>query len=347
MNWGLKVETYAQTIIRESLVIALRACFIAFFSLIVTSMTIGHGVAETVRVGVLKYGTVNWELNSLKHAELDKANGIEVEIVPFAGEDATNVALQAGAVDVIVSDWLWVSRQRSEGSDLTFVPYSSSVGAIMVKGDSGISTLADLKGKKIGVAGGPLDKSWLLIQALAKRDHGFDLAAENEIAYGAPPLLAEKARQGELDAVLNFWHYCARLEAEGFRRLISAEDAASALGANGPVAAIGYVFHEKWAAENPLAAMGFVKASRATKQLLNTSDAEWQRLAPKMKAEGEALIVLRDRFRQGIPSRPAAEEEADAAVLYSVLADLGGKKLVGSSITMAPGTYWPQLQNGF
>ncbi len=327
--------------------VALRACFFTLFSLLLMSVTAGQSVAETVRVGVLKYGTVNWELDALKNAELDKANGIDVEIVPFAGEDATNVALQAGAVDVIVSDWLWVSRQRSEGSDLTFVPYSSSVGAIMVKGDSEIATLADLKGKKIGVAGGPLDKSWLLIQGLAKRDYGFDLAAENDIAYGAPPLLAEKARQGELDAVLNFWHYCARLEAEGFRRLISAEDAASALGASGPVAAIGYVFHEKWATGSPDAAMGFVKASRSTKQLLKDSDAEWQRLAPKVKAEGKALIVLRDRFRQGIPSRPAAEEEADAAVLYSVLAELGGKKLVGSSMTMAPGTYWPQLQNGF
>ncbi len=307
----------------------------------------GLASAEPVRVGVLKYGTVNWELNALKHAGLDKANGVDVEIVPFAGEDATTVALQAGDVDVIVSDWLWVSRLRSEGAGLTFVPYSSSVGAIMVKAESDIRTLADLKGRKIGVAGGPLDKSWLLIQGLAKRDHDLDLAGENEIAFGAPPLLAEKARQGELDAVLNFWHYCARLEAEGFRRLISAEDAAKALGASGPVSAIGYVFSDEWANANPTAAMGFVKASRATKQLLKESDEEWLRLAPAMKAEGEALIVLRDRFREGIPARPAADEEADAAKLYGVLAELGGKKLVGGSPTMAKGTYWPQLQNGF
>jgi len=74
---------------------------------------------------------------------------------------------------------------------------------------SGIKTLADLKGKKIGVAGGPLDKSWLLLQGMAKQEHDFDLKTENEIAFGAPPLLAEKTRQGELDAMLNFWHYNA------------------------------------------------------------------------------------------------------------------------------------------
>lgn len=304
--------------------------------------------AETVRVGVLKFGTVNWELNTIKHHGLDAAQGVEVEIIPFAGEDATNVALQAGEVDVIVSDWLWVSRQRSAGQDLVFVPFSSSVGAIMVPQASTIASLADLRGRTIGVAGGPLDKSWLLIQGLAKRDFGIDLAKDARPAYGAPPLLAEKAVQGELDAVLNFWNYCAKLEARGFRRLIGADEAAIALGATGRIAAIGYVFHEKWANANPAAAIGFVKASRAAKQILAGSDAEWQRLDAVIKSDGEAhLAVLKTRFREGIPSRPIAEEEADAARLYAILADLGGEKLVGPSMTMAPGTYWAGLKNGF
>jgi NitT/TauT family transport system substrate-binding protein len=301
---------------------------------------------ESVRVGVLKFGTVNWELDAMKNAGFDHAAGIDVEIVAFASEDASNVALQAGGVDIIVSDWLWVSRLRADGADLTFVPYSSSVGAIMVPRASPLRALGDLKGRKLGVAGGPLDKSWLLIQGLAQRDHGFDLAADNEIVYGAAPLLAEKARQGELDAVLSFWHYCARLEADGFRRLVGAEDAAAALGATGPVSALGYVFSERWAQAHPRAAQGFVEASHTTKALLASSDTEWERLAPLVRAEGAALLTLRDRYREGIPARPAAEDEADAARLYAVLAKLGGERLVGRSPAMAAGTYWPRLSNG-
>jgi NitT/TauT family transport system substrate-binding protein len=298
-----------------------------------------------VRVGVLKFGTVNWELNAIKHHKLDEAQGIELDVQFFAGEDATNVALLAGELDVIVSDWLWVSRERSSGSDLTLVPYSTSVGAMMVKGDSPIKALHDLKGKKIGVAGGPLDKSWLLIQAVAKRDHNMDVAAENEVVFGAPPLLSEKVGSGELDAVLSFWHFCARLEANGFRRLISAEEAAMALGASGPVAALGYVFHEKWANENPAAAKGFVEASKAAKAILGKSDEEWARLAPVIKAEGKALEVLRERYRSGIPSRAVGDEEADAAKLYGVLAEIGGEKLVGPAKAMAPGTFWSGLKS--
>ncbi|WP_353641167.1 ABC transporter substrate-binding protein [Mesorhizobium sp. WSM2239] len=296
-----------------------------------------------VRVGVLKFGTVSWELDTLKHHKFDAANGIDLEILYFAGEDATNVAMLAGEIDIIVSDWLWVSRQRSEGVDLTLAPYSTAVGAIMVRQESPVRTIVDLKQKKIGVAGGPLDKSWLLIQALASRDYGLDLADNNNIVFGAPPLLSEKAMQGELDAVLNFWHFCARLEANGFRRLVGADDAAKALGASGAVSALGYVFHEKWADENPDAARGFIKASAEAKDLLARSDAEWLRLAPLVRAEGAELEKLRDRYREGIPTRPVAEEEADAARLYQVLAEIGGEKLVGPSPEMAPGTFWRGL----
>ena len=258
----------------------------------------------------------------------------------FAGEDATNIALQAGAVDIIVSDWLWVSRQRSEGGDLALVPYSSAVGAVMVGPQSPLGGLADLRGKTIGVAGGPLDKSWLLLRALVQRRHGFDLAAESEVAYGAPPLMSEKALSGELDAVLNFWHFCARLEAAGFRRLLGANEAARELGAKGDVSALGYVFHDAWASDNGAALAGFLAASADAKALLAKSDAEWQRLAPLVRAEGAELAVLRDRYREGIPRRPPAEEAEDAAKLYAVLASIGGDKLVGHAPTMAPGTFW-------
>jgi NitT/TauT family transport system substrate-binding protein len=302
-----------------------------------------YAAAGKARIGALKFGTVSWELDALKHHRFDAANGFDLEVVHFAGEDATNVAMLAGEIDIIVSDWLWVSRQRTEGSDVTLIPYSTAVGAIMVKQESPLKSVADLKARKVGVTGGPLDKSWLLIQALTKRDHGFDLVAENEIVFGAPPLISEKAMQGELDAVLNFWHFCARLEANGFRRLIGANDAARTLGAAGDVSALGYVFHDKWAAENHETAMGFVKASAAAKDVLAKSDEEWQRLAPLIKAEGKELEVLRDRYREGIPRRPIAEEQADAAKLYSILAEIGGEKLVGSATEMAPGTFWRDL----
>ncbi len=328
----------------RSITMRLAGCVLALFG------TVGAASAgESIRLGVLKFGTVNWELAALKHHGFDTQHGFELDIVPLAGKDASAIAFLAGDVDAIVTDWLWVSRMRTEGRDYVFVPYSSSVGAMMVPPDSDVKTLADLKGKTIGVAGGPLDKSWLLLQGFAQQSAGLDLKADNTIVFGRPPLLAEKARQGELDVVLNFWHYAARLEAIGFRRLASAEDATRQLGATGPISSIGYVFSEAWASENPELALGFVKASRATKALLKASDEEWDRLQDEgvIRDDDAALATLRARFREGIPARAVSDEEADAAKVYEVLATLGGEKLVGSAQTMSPGTYWQRLKHDF
>ncbi|SON55872.1 alkanesulfonate transporter substrate-binding subunit [Hartmannibacter diazotrophicus] len=304
--------------------------------------TLAAHAEDAVRVGVLKFGTVNWEMDVIKTHELDKKHGFDLQLVETANNEATKIGLEGGSVDLIVSDWLWVSRQRTEGGDLTFVPFSSSVGAVMVPPDSAAANLGDLKGKKIGVAGGPLDKNWLMIQAVAKKDHGIDLARDAEPVFGAPPLLAEKIQQGELDAVLNFWHYCAKLEAMGYKRLYSGADAAEALGAAGDVAAIGYVFHDKFANEHEAAMKGFVAASREAKEIMKTSDEEWERLRPVIKPKDDKeLAALRQRFREGIPERPLPEEVANARKIYQLMAELGGKKLVGSGTELAEGTYWP------
>ena len=96
-----------------------------------TVLSSGPAQAGTVKIGTLKFGTVNWELDVIKTNGLDKAAGLDLEIVDLASTGATTVALQAGSVDVIVTDWLWVTRQRAAGAHFTFVPFSTSVGALM------------------------------------------------------------------------------------------------------------------------------------------------------------------------------------------------------------------------
>jgi NitT/TauT family transport system substrate-binding protein len=325
----------------------LRSCLLALLVCVMASMPQGHA-AETpskVKIGVLKFGTVSWMLDTIQANGLDKAEGIELEIVPLASTQATTVGLQAGSVDLVATDWLWVSRERSSGGDFTFSPFTTALGAIMVPPNSPIRTLGDLKGKRLGVAGGPLDKSWLLIVAYALRTAKIDLRTETRQEYGAPPLLNERAKQGQIDAVLNFWPYAARLEAEGFTQLIGLEEVVAELGAKGEVAMVGFAFSQDWANKNLKGIQGFLRASSKADDLLATSNAEWDRLKPLM-AENDPTFTeatfeaLRRRYREGIPERSAAQNEADAKVLYQFLRELGGEKLVGPGTELAPGTFW-------
>ncbi|MGJ5130368.1 ABC transporter substrate-binding protein [Bradyrhizobium oligotrophicum] len=296
--------------------------------------------AETVKVAVQKTGTFAWELAVIRARQLDKQADIAIDAVELASPEAGKIALRAGNADIMVSDWLWVSRERALGAKLTFYPYSSALGAVMVPATSPIKTLADLKGRKLAVAGGPLDKSWLLLQATLKRD-GVDLKSQATITYGAPPLLAAKLADGEMDAGLNYWNFCAALEAKGFRRLAGVEDLLPPFGAKGRTAMIGYVFDEDWAAKHRDLVTRFLSVTAKAKEILATSDADWQTIAPLTGAPDEATLrAYRDRYREGIPHRPIAEEEADARILYGVLASIGGRDLVGPSPELSPGTYY-------
>lgn len=296
--------------------------------------------ADTIRLAVQKTGTFSWELATIRASGLDKEADLSLEVTELASPEAGKIALRAGNADIMLSDWLWVSRERALGAKLTFYPYSSALGAVMVPAASPIKSLADLRGRKLAVGGGPIDKSWLLLQARMKQD-GIDLKSEATIAYGAPPLIAAKTLDGEMDASLNFWNFCAQLEAKGFRRLAGIEDILPNLGAKGAVSAVGYVFDESWAASHRDAVARFIAMTRKAKQLLVTSDAAWEKIAPLTgTTDATMLKTYRDRYRDGIPRRSITDEEADARVLYRVLAETGGRDLVGPAAELDPGTFY-------
>jgi NitT/TauT family transport system substrate-binding protein len=108
---------------------------------------------------------------------------------------------------------------------------------------------------------------------------------------------------------------------------------------------VGYVFSESWANKNLEAIQAFLRAAAKADELLATSNEEWHRLKPMMGENDPTFTdatfdALRRRYREGIPERSTAENEADAKVLYQFLRELGGEKLVGPGTDLAPGTFW-------
>ncbi|HEY1922926.1 MAG TPA: ABC transporter substrate-binding protein [Tepidisphaeraceae bacterium] len=296
----------------------------------------------TVRVGVLRFGTVSWEIDVIRHHGLDAAVQIAIEPMELATAQAAQVALQASQVDIIVVDWLWVARQRGAGADWTFVPFSNAVGALIAPANSPVRDVADLAGRSLGIAGSPLDKSWLILRAYASQRYGFDLDAKADKTFGPPPLLAEQMKAGRLDALLTYWPFAAKAEAEGAHSILTVEDAVSALGIAAGVPYIGHTFAQHWAEQNPTLIDGFVAASRHARSILATSDAEWQRLKPLMGvADDSEMLRLRDWYRRGIPRSWDEPERRAAAQLFALLAKIGGPDLVGPISAVPPGTFWP------
>lgn len=299
------------------------------------------GAAEPVlRIGSLRFGSVNWLLETIEAEGLAEAEGLRLERVDVASSQATTIALQAGDVDMIVSDWLWAMRQRSEGEDFLFHAYSSALGALMAPAGSGIAGLADLEGKRLGVAGSPLDKSWLIMRAQARERLGRDLADMVEPVYGAPPLLSEQLRIGRVDAVLTYWNFAARLDAEGFERVLGIEDLMRDLGMDPPPPLVGFVWRERTSAQRGAAVEGFFRAVDAANAVLADSDHAWEHLRPAMQLGSEAEFpVLRDYFRAGIPAADGADDIEANRRLFDLLAEMGGADVIGPRTRFDPALF--------
>jgi NitT/TauT family transport system substrate-binding protein len=310
----------------------------AFIAVIVFGAA--NAMADRIRVAVQKTGTLAWELDVIKRHGIERKLDLIIDTLELASTEAGKVALKGGSVDLILSDWLWVARERSLGDALVFYPASTALGAVMTPAQSSIRSVLDLKDKKLAIAGGPLDKSWLLLQAFALRA-GIDLRKQAVIVYGAPPLLSQKALQGETDATLTYWNFCAELESRGFSRAIAMENVIRGLGAKGPLAIVGYAFDGNWASRNTSTVERFLAAVHQAKEILAGSETEWQRLAASLSlSDANAVAIYRQRYSEGVLRRPLSEEEADARALYLVLADIGGTQLVGAARVLPPGTFY-------
>ena len=291
----------------------------------------------TIRIGVQASGTVDWELSALQD---NPQADFQLEIQHVANAEAGKIALQSGAVDMIVSDWIWVSRLRATGSDFTFYPYSNTSGALVVPGNSPIHSIKDLKGKRLGIAGGELDKNWLLLQALAGQEQ-LNLNASVEKTFGAPPLITEQIKQNRVDAVLTYWHFAARLEAQGYRQVIDGKGILKGLGIQEDVPSLGYVFKQSWANSHKEAVNNFFKASKQAKNQLCTTEAAWQKIIPLTQADdAPTQAKLRQRYCEGGIEHWGEQEQLAAGRIYTMLRSLSNNQLTGQSENLQPGTFW-------
>ncbi|MBK8815236.1 MAG: ABC transporter substrate-binding protein [Methylococcaceae bacterium] len=294
----------------------------------------------TIRIGVQVSGTLAWELAVLQDRDKLKNAGFQIETLPVANSEAGKIALQSGAVDMIVSDWIWVSRMRAEGSDFTFYPYSTASGSLMVPEKSPIKTLNDLKGKRLGIAGGELDKNWLLLQALTQKNN-HDLNSNVEKVFGAPPLINEQLKLGRVDAALNYWHFGAKLESQGYRQLIDGKGILKGLGIQENVPSLGYVFKQSWADSHKTDLINFFEAGKKAKQSLCTSDSDWKLITPLTQSDDPTTQAkLRQRYCEGEISQWGVSEQQAAEHIYSLLRKVSNNQLTGKSEHLQAGTFW-------
>ncbi|MGR2739432.1 ABC transporter substrate-binding protein [Billgrantia sp. Q4P2] len=275
---------------------------LALFVLLLGAADSLRAELPTLRLSVLQFGTAHWELDHLERHGLDEAAGFDLDVRLVANLPASRIAVSSGDVDGAVVDLTWAQARHAAGQSYRYLPYSSQLGDVLAPPGAAIRDLEDLRGKRIGVAGGPDSKSWVLLTRAAQAE-GVALEREAEVQFGAPPLLSQALRRGQLDVLVTFWHFAAELTAAGeaevalpMASLLARLDIPTGL----PI--LGYVFHDGWARDHEALVSRFAEAVAQAKRELRDEPEHWATLRPLMRASDDAHFeALRQGYVQGIP----------------------------------------------
>jgi sulfonate transport system substrate-binding protein len=194
-----------------------------FFALIGINGALAENYPKEFRIGVGKDGLL---VMVRQQGMLEKRlaeHGVTVQWIEFASGTPLIEAMNAGSLDYgYVGDAPPIFGQAA-GVDLVYTAATPSEGnstAILVKNDSPIKTIADLKGKRIGFTKGTSAQFFILMTA-AKAGFTMD---DIKPVYLTPPDGAAAFASGQIDAWVIWDALYAIAEAkEGARTLTTAK----------------------------------------------------------------------------------------------------------------------------
>lgn len=198
-------------------------CFFALL-LILVALLAGCSAASSNQDKVIRIGYQKGdEFNIAKiHGNLEKAlkkQGYKVEWKEFQAGSALLEALRAGSIDYGRTGNTPPIVAQASGTDIVYVGVgkSKNIGSgILVKKDSSIKTLLDLKNKKIALAKGS-SSHYLVEEALKKAGLSFD---DVELSYLQPAEARIAFEKGNIDAWVVWDPFTAAAEVDSNAKLL-------------------------------------------------------------------------------------------------------------------------------
>ncbi|MCC6475023.1 MAG: ABC transporter substrate-binding protein [Burkholderiales bacterium] len=277
--------------------------------------------ADKVKVVALQ-GTQLFPVRIMQSRGIAAKHGIEMDLMVVASPQASYTAMQTGDPNVGFTGWIVIALLREKGFKLTNV-YSMNgyTNDVMVKLDSPIKSMADLKGRRVGLFGGANSATTWLYRLVTQKFYGFDSVKEARAHYGAPPLLLGMLDKGELDAILTLDPFLSQMLESGKYRSVGSIGEIWQQKMNQSPMLVSVTVNETWAKANPEVTRRFVAAFREALIYLKDTPAAWTELAKAMGIKSErGAKIMYDRTAPALITRfdkkLIDEQLAYAAELY-------------------------------
>lgn len=228
---------------------------------------------------------------------IDKKHGISVEYVTFPTLDGLFTAIRGKSVDIGFGGWTAFAQFRSKGAPITMIyPVGRGVSLdVLVRADSPIKSLADLKGKKVGSYAGAAGTATVLLRVLTAKYFGFDPGKTNHLQYAGAGLLPELLAKGDLDAVLLFDPIAVRALASGRFKAIANLPAIYKEKVGEDFLWIGYATNDDIIAKHPKALKAFNTAWVEAVAYVKAHPEVFEPVAKRLGLDAAGTKLLRDR----------------------------------------------------
>jgi len=236
-----------------------------------------------------------------------KAEGLEVEIPDFAGGSKALQALVGGSADVVSGAYEHTINMQAKNQPITSIVLQGRAPQIVLavsnKTMPDYKSLADLKGKKIGVTAPGSSTSMMAAYVLAKA--GIKASDVSFIGVGAAAGAITAIKSGQVDAMCNLDPVITMLEREQLIKIVAdtrtLKDTQAVYG--GPMPAAVLYAPAKFVRDNPATCQALTNAMvRALRWLGKAGPSDIVKTVPESYLLGDRALYLAawERVREAI-----------------------------------------------
>jgi len=300
---------------RRKLILGMLTVGVVFVGVFISSC--GRNAPEVVEKVRMAYLPITSDASFFVAVEkgLFKAQGLQVEPIKFETSNQALEALVAGRVDATAIVALEAALALEANTpdqfriiEMTAATARTKVHRIVVKTDSHIKTLTDLKGRKVGTFPG----SQMVVFLKLILGRYFDAEREVQIIQLKPPLQPQALESGQVDALFCLEPTGTLLESKGLARAISVNPLYEFIQKPFPTAVS--VVSARMAAEKPKVVERIISGLTAAHEYLKAHPQEAALTFPKYAPVDSNIVTkvsLYDNWGLGAIDRVAVQRLAD------------------------------------